>query len=163
MGIEMMTMPQLGESVTEGTLSKWLVGPGDTVNKYDPIAEVMTDKVNAEIPSSFSGKIKELLISEDETVSVGVPICTIEVHQESKVQYENSEVAVAENSPLINHQESTKSARYSPAVLRLSQEHHIDLSRVSGTGAGGRITRKDILNIIENKSILEDKSTASVS
>lgn len=163
MGIETMTMPQLGESVTEGTLSKWLVGPGDTVNKYDPIAEVMTDKVNAEIPSSFSGKIKELLISEDETVSVGVPICTIEVHQESKVQYENSEVAVAENSPLINHQESTKSARYSPAVLRLSQEHHIDLSRVSGTGAGGRITRKDILNIIENKSILEDKSTASVS
>ena len=163
MGIETMIMPQLGESVTEGTLSKWLVGPGDTVNKYDPIAEVMTDKVNAEIPSSFSGKIKELLISEDETVSVGVPICTIEVHQESKVQYENSEVAVAENSPLINHQESTKSARYSPAVLRLSQEHHIDLSRVSGTGAGGRITRKDILNIIENKSILEDKSTASVS
>jgi 2-oxoisovalerate dehydrogenase E2 component (dihydrolipoyl transacylase) len=57
--IQSITMPQLGESVTEGTLSKWLVSIGDHVNKYDPIAEVMTDKVNAEIPSSFSGKIKE--------------------------------------------------------------------------------------------------------
>lgn len=59
MAIEQMTMPQLGESVTEGTISKWLVAPGDKVNKYDPIAEVMTDKVNAEVPSSFTGTITE--------------------------------------------------------------------------------------------------------
>ncbi len=77
-----MTMPQLGESVTEGTISKWLVSPGDHVNKYDPIAEVMTDKVNAEVPSSFSGTIKELLVQEDETVEVGVVICTIDVDGE---------------------------------------------------------------------------------
>jgi 2-oxoisovalerate dehydrogenase E2 component (dihydrolipoyl transacylase) len=61
MAIEQMTMPQLGESVTEGTISKWLVSVGDHVNKYDPIAEVMTDKVNAEVPSSFTGTITELV------------------------------------------------------------------------------------------------------
>ncbi|MED4871873.1 biotin/lipoyl-containing protein, partial [Geobacillus stearothermophilus] len=60
MAIEQLTMPQLGESVTEGTISKWLVSPGDKVNKYDPIAEVITDKVSAEIPSSFAGVIREL-------------------------------------------------------------------------------------------------------
>ena len=158
MGIEMMTMPQLGESVTEGTLSKWLVRPGDTVNKYDPIAEVMTDKVNAEIPSSFSGKIKELMISEEETVSIGVPICTIEVYQNNEVQEEKTNTAITEN---INTLDSK--ARYSPAVLRLSQEHNIDLSRVRGTGAGGRITRKDILKTIESGPIPENKITASVS
>lgn len=63
--IEEMKMPQLGESVTEGTISKWLVSIGDKVNKYDPIAEVMTDKVNAEVPSSYTGVIKELLAEEE--------------------------------------------------------------------------------------------------
>ena len=58
MAVKKMTMPQLGESVTEGTISKWLVAPGERVEKYEPIAEVMTDKVNAEIPSSFSGTIR---------------------------------------------------------------------------------------------------------
>ena len=64
MAIEKIKMPQLGESVTEGTITKWLVTVGDQVNKYDPLAEVMTDKVNAEIPSSFTGIIKELIADE---------------------------------------------------------------------------------------------------
>lgn len=79
MGMEQMKMPQLGESVTEGTISKWLVSAGDHVNKYDPIAEVMTDKVNAEVPSSFTGTIKELVANEGDTLEVGEVICTIEV------------------------------------------------------------------------------------
>ncbi|EPR29683.1 hypothetical protein I656_00635 [Geobacillus sp. WSUCF1] len=70
MAIEQLTMPQLGESVTEGTISKWLVSPGDKVNKYDPIAEVITDKVSAEIPSSFAGVIRELIAKEGETLPV---------------------------------------------------------------------------------------------
>lgn len=78
MAIEQMTMPQLGESVTEGTISKWLVAPGDKVNKYDPIAEVMTDKVNAEVPSSFTGTITELVGEEGQTLQVGEVICKIE-------------------------------------------------------------------------------------
>ena len=79
MTIEQMKMPKLGESVTEGTISKWLVKPGDTVSKYEAIAEVITDKVNAEIPSSFTGVIKELKAAEDETLAVGEVICSIEV------------------------------------------------------------------------------------
>ena len=79
MAIEQIKMPQLGESVTEGTISKWLVSVGDKVNKYDPLAEVMTDKVNAEVPSSFSGVIKELIAEEGETLAVGEMICTIEI------------------------------------------------------------------------------------
>ncbi len=78
MATENITMPKLGESVTEGTIGKWLVQPGDQVNKYDPIAEVMTDKVNAEIPSSFTGTIKELFAHDGDTLAVGEIICTIE-------------------------------------------------------------------------------------
>ena len=79
MTAEQIKMPQLGESVTEGTISKWLVSVGDKVNKYDPLAEVMTDKVNAEIPSSFTGTIKELVAEDGDTLSVGEIICTIEI------------------------------------------------------------------------------------
>lgn len=82
MAREKITMPQLGESVTEGTISKWLVQPGDTVKKYDPLAEVMTDKVNAEVPSSFSGTIKELVAGEGDTLSVGELICYIDTEGE---------------------------------------------------------------------------------
>lgn len=71
MQIQNILMPQLGESVTEGTIEKWLVKPGDKVNKYDPLAEVVTDKVNAEIPSSFSGTIKELIANEGKLYRLG--------------------------------------------------------------------------------------------
>ena len=79
MAIENILMPQLGESVTEGTIEKWLVKPGDTVNKYDPLAEVNTDKVTAEVPSSFTGIIQELIAQEGEALAVGAIICTIEI------------------------------------------------------------------------------------
>ncbi|MGM9926189.1 MAG: dihydrolipoamide acetyltransferase family protein [Bacillus sp. (in: firmicutes)] len=151
MAIETMKMPQLGESVTEGTISKWLVAPGDTVNKYDPIAEVMTDKVNAEIPSSFTGTIVELKAGEDETMPVGVEICTIEVEDDpSRGETPTSSPASNENAISKSAAPSgTAGARYSPAVLKLSQEHGINLASVTGTGAGGRITRKDILRLVE--------------
>jgi len=85
MAIQHITMPQLGESVTEGTIEKWLVQPGDTVKKYDPLAEVVTDKVNAEIPSSFEGVITELLAEEGQTLAVGANVCTIQVAGDSDV------------------------------------------------------------------------------
>lgn len=88
MAVEQMTMPQLGESVTEGTISKWLVSVGDHVNKYDPIAEVMTDKVNAEVPSSFTGTITELVGKEGETLQVGDVICKVETNEEAKPEAE---------------------------------------------------------------------------
>src|SRR5690625_8052938 len=82
-------MPKLGESVTEGTINAWLVAEGDFVNKYDPIAEVMTDKVNAEVPSSYTGTIKEIVVQEGETVAVDDLICYIET---DAVDGEESEV-----------------------------------------------------------------------
>lgn len=154
MAIEQIKMPQLGESVTEGTISKWLVSVGDTVNKYDPLAEVMTDKVNAEVPSSFSGKIVELIASEGETLEVGAIICTIEIEGQDHTPQET----ITKNQPEENVQkpevsDTPNKARYSPAVLKLSGEHGIDLTQVSGSGAGGRITRKDLLAIIESGAV----------
>ncbi|MDP4104335.1 MAG: dihydrolipoamide acetyltransferase family protein [Bacillota bacterium] len=151
MAVEQIKMPQLGESVTEGTISKWLVAVGDKVNKYDPLAEVMTDKVNAEVPSSFSGVIKELMANEGDTLSVGEIFCTIEVGSpkstESQLEESKSEYQ-AEKA--ISVEQMTAKPRYSPAVLRISQEHGIDLAKVRGTGAGGRITRKDLLALIDS-------------
>jgi 2-oxoisovalerate dehydrogenase E2 component (dihydrolipoyl transacylase) len=151
---ELIKMPQLGESVTEGTISKWLVAVGDKVNKYDPLAEVMTDKVNAEVPSSFSGIIKELIAEDGDTLAVGEVICTIEVEggntEETKSVEQKSEVA---ETDAISQSDQSNKARFSPAVLKISQEHGIDLTQVTGTGAGGRITRKDLLKIIESGNI----------
>lgn len=143
-----MTMPQLGESVTEGTISRWLVGPGDTVQKYEPIAEVLTDKVSTEIPSSYTGTIEQLLVDENETVAVGVDICTIVEEGSSEAEESNNEIKT-EQKPISPTREQTKvepsqKSRYSPAVVRLAQEHGLDLTTIPGSGRGGRITRKDV-------------------
>lgn len=152
MPIEQMKMPQLGESVTEGTISSWLVKPGDRVNKYDPIAEVMTDKVNAEVPSSFTGVIKDLIAAEGETLPVGEVMCSIQLAGEpdtsEEAPKEEKNRSEEKSESLIQTDQSNK-ARYSPAVLKLSQEHGINLENVAGSGAGGRITRKDILKAVE--------------
>ncbi|MBC2182057.1 2-oxo acid dehydrogenase subunit E2 [Listeria sp. FSL L7-0233] len=156
MAVEKITMPKLGESVTEGTISSWLVKPGDTVEKYDAIAEVLTDKVTAEIPSSFSGTIKEILAEEDETLEVGEVICTIETadagSSEPVAEVEKAETKAPEKQETkqVKLAEAPASGRFSPAVLRIAGENNIDLSTVVGTGKGGRITRKDLLQVIEN-------------
>ncbi len=167
LAIENITMPQLGESVTEGTIEKWLVKPGDVVSKYDPLAEVNTDKVNAEVPSSFSGTIKELIAEEGQTLAVGEIVCVIET---DAVEAETAEAPVKEepvaketpgapskSAPAVKRPKEEASGRYSPAVLRLSQENEIDLSLVEGTGRGGRITRKDLQAIIDSGEIPQAK------
>jgi 2-oxoisovalerate dehydrogenase E2 component (dihydrolipoyl transacylase) len=141
-------MPQLGESVTEGTISKWLVQAGDTVKKYDPICEVSTDKVNAEVPTSFSGTITELVVAEGETVDVGSLICYIQTEAQTDPA-PPSEVAQVSLSDESGSSEDRK-LRYSPAVLKLAAEYAIDLTQLGGSGAGGRITRKDVLGYIES-------------
>ncbi|AME08205.1 2-oxo acid dehydrogenase subunit E2 [Bacillus siamensis] len=162
MAIEQMAMPQLGESVTEGTISKWLVSPGDQVNKYDPIAEVMTDKVNAEVPSSFTGTITELVGEEGQTLAVGEIICKIETEEtaaEEAPKREEVQNTPADTDSNRAGKDQSNKARYSPAVLRLAGEHGIQLEEVEGTGAGGRITRKDIQKIID--SGMQQKTEAS--
>lgn len=144
-------MPQLGESVTEGTINSWLVKEGDHVNKYDPIADVMTDKVTAEVPSSFTGIIKEIIAKEGETIAVGEPMCYIELEGQKEKKQETAEKKEDTKETVEN--DTSMKTRYSPAVLRLSQEHNIDLSLVEGSGRGGRITRKDLEKIIEDGAI----------
>lgn len=175
MPTEKITMPKLGESVTEGTISKWLVQAGDVVQKYDPIAEVTTDKVNSEIPSSFTGKIMELTANEGDTLEVGEVICVIEAEgagnaqQEPTAPQDKTSVAVSTTPDVLTSSSLTNEAddedapmkkRYSPAVLRLSQEHGINLELVSGTGKGGRITRKDLLQIIDSGEIPQANQSA---
>lgn len=166
MGIEKITMPKLGESVTEGTIEKWLVASGDTVAKYDSLAEVTTDKVTAEVPSSFSGTIKEIIANEGDTIEVGETVCLIEiegdVEEPVQVSAPKAEAPAPAEKPVaerVQQTPKTKSqpaaggkaaGRFSPAVLKMSQENGIDLSQVSGTGREGRITRKDILAFIES-------------
>ncbi|MCE7794350.1 2-oxo acid dehydrogenase subunit E2 [Salipaludibacillus sp. CUR1] len=165
-----ITMPQLGESVTEGTITKWLVAPGDQVNKYDPIAEVMTDKVNAEVPSSYTGTINELIAEEDQTIEVGEVICTMNIEGgeavESKEETGSPAVQQAESTdsgqPESSSSDTSSKKRYSPAVLRLAQENNIDLNQVEGSGRGGRITRKDLMAIIESGDVPgQDTGSAS--
>ena len=173
MAIQNITMPQLGESVTEGTIEKWLVQPGDTVKKYDPLAEVITDKVNAEIPSSFEGVISELLAEEGQTLPVGSVVCSIEIASDSELPPPPPPKKSAVSTAILNagvqkKQETPKPVqtfvqsektvrsdkiRYSPAVLRLAQEHDIMLDQLVGTGEGGRITRKDIQQYINAGTI----------
>lgn len=173
MAIEHITMPQLGESVTEGTIEKWLVKPGDKVNKYDPLAEVNTDKVTAEIPSSFSGTIKEMIAEEGQTLAVGEIICKIETEDGGAGVSKEPIGAASENKPSateplvpntpknsesLKQERGKEAGRYSPAVLRLAQENAIDLSVVEGTGKGGRITRKDLIAIIASGNIPSQSS-----
>lgn len=155
---EKITMPQLGESVTEGTISSWLVKEGEYVNKYDPIAEIMTDKVNAEVPTSFAGTIKEIIAKEGETIAVGDLMCYIETEDSgsttntTSVTDKKEELSSGEAREESSSDQSMKK-RYSPAVLRMAQENNVDLEQVNGTGRGGRITRKDIEKVISTGSI----------
>lgn len=171
MAIESIKMPQLGESVTEGTIEKWLVKPGDHVEKYDSLAEVNTDKVTAEVPSSFSGTIKEILVQEGQTVAVGEIVCTMETEGGSSAS-DQTEAAPAQQEPAnempaegsqkpnspMKKEKGAAAGRYSPAVLRLSQDHGINLADVEGSGRDGRITRKDIQAIIDSGEKPQSKS-----
>lgn len=160
-------MPKLGESVHEGTIEQWLVSVGDTVEEYDPICEVITDKVTAEVPSSYTGTIKEITVNEGETVSVGEIICHMDVEGESSdntseevssnEQPQNDTKQVTENS-LDNKQDENapkNNGRYSPVVFKLASENEINLSQVVGTGFEGRVTKKDIEKAIKEGTAKE--------
>ncbi|AQP54682.1 dihydrolipoamide succinyltransferase [Vagococcus penaei] len=160
MSIQQIKMPHLGESVTEASVVQWLVQPGDTVKRYDPLVEVVSDKVTTEVPSDFDGVVKELLIELDVDVPIGTPFMTLEVEGagesapeeaplvEEKVENVTTKepTAAPVNIPVASKATGENAGRYSPAVMRLAQEKNIDLAQVVGTGKGGRITRKDIIN-----------------
>lgn len=143
-----ITMPQLGETVTEGTVAQWLKKPGDSVEKYESFVEVSTDKVNAEVPSPVSGVLRDVLVKEGETVATGTPIAVIE---EAGAPAEAPKPATpqptrAEAKPSRpNGQVETALRGASPAVRRLARERQVDIRAIKGTGEGGRVTAQDVL------------------
>jgi 2-oxoisovalerate dehydrogenase E2 component (dihydrolipoyl transacylase) len=152
-----ITMPQLGETVTEGTVAQWLKNVGDSVDKYEDFVEVSTDKVNAGVPSPVTGTISELLVKEGETVATGTPIAVIDeagaaapAAQAAPAQTPAQAVGVASPNgakpSVIDSAQAESAARgASPAVRRLAREHHVDVRTIKGTGANGRVTADDIL------------------
>ncbi|MDY8021518.1 dihydrolipoamide acetyltransferase family protein [Paenibacillus polymyxa] len=152
-----VTMPQLAESLVSATIAKWLKQPGETVEQFEPICEVITDKVNAEIPSTLDGIMGDLLAEEGQTVGVGELICRIQTKSAAPASASGA-TPVAPVSQSTVQTQSQQSAgldqsmrgRFSPAVQTLAAEHNVDLSQVPGTGMGGRITRKDVLNYVQH-------------
>ncbi|MDN6631422.1 MAG: 2-oxo acid dehydrogenase subunit E2 [Staphylococcus equorum] len=157
-------MPKLGESVHEGTIEQWLVSVGDTVEEYDPLCEVITDKVTAEVPSSFSGTIKEIIVEEGTTVAVNEVICLVDIGDESQeTNNSNTQQTTESNEPQevasndiddnvnsASHEDKPKNnGRFSPVVFKLASENQIELSEVIGTGFEGRVTKKDIEKVIK--------------
>lgn len=155
-------MPKLGESVHEGTIESWLVDVGDTINEYESLCEVMTDKVTAEVPSTVSGTVSEILVAAGETIAVGTPICRVESSGESNKQQDVQQLTASEEIKNENlEQPSPQPAgqkRYSPVVFKLAAEHNIDLLKVKGTGFEGRITKKDIMQLINHSSTDKEAS-----
>ena len=162
---QIVTMPQLGETVTEGTILRWLVQVGDDVKEDDPILEISTDKVDTEVPSPFTGQVTSLLVEEGETVEVGASLLELngesvsssvreetsnEVETVSEPVEEVVEVKVEEVKSLPVSKSSD--LKLSPVVRKLASENNIDLEQVSGTGSAGRITRKDIESVITSGS-----------
>ncbi|MEK5255913.1 dihydrolipoamide acetyltransferase family protein [Paenibacillus sp. FSL F4-0125] len=149
-------MPQLAESLVSATIGKWLKKPGDPVEQYEPLCELITDKVNAELPSTIDGIMGELLAEEGQVVNVGEVICRIAVPVTTSAAPNVTNTVAANSSNTNAGQNATSTAndsmraRYSPAVQTLAAEHNIDLTLVMGTGMGGRITRKDVLAFIES-------------
>ena len=163
-------LPQVGESVTEGVIGKWLKLVGDRVEKYDLLVEVVTDKVNMEMPSPATGVITHILVEEGATVPMGTVIAEIKVEGEDEAADGGVSVSAAapaevdrvgtllkgvapvgptgSGGPMSADVEvqtpSTTAPRYSPAVQRLAGELGVDLTSVKGTGMGGRVTRKDV-------------------
>jgi len=160
-------MPQLGESITEGTISKWLKKPGDQVKKYEGLVEIITDKVNAEVPSPLTGVLKEIKVKEGATVTVGTEIAVMEETVTAGATQRPTAAApaaapqadaVAVPSPGTGEGQGGGSegrTRLSPAVRALIDEHRIsdaELSRIEGSGIGGRISKKDVEDYVAKRT-----------
>lgn len=170
-------MPKLGESVHEGTIEQWLVSEGDHVDEYEPLCEVVTDKVTAEVPSTISGTITELIATEGETIEINQIICKIQPDDtslnsnqddtnETPSQTQSNSVK-SQSKPSNTNQSSTNSinnGRFSPVVFKIASENDIDLSQVPGTGFEGRVTKKDIETYIQenNQQDLNETPTTQI-
>ncbi|HXP11539.1 MAG TPA: biotin/lipoyl-containing protein, partial [Acidobacteriaceae bacterium] len=146
-------MPQMGESIFEGTITKWLKKPGDTVQQDEPLFEISTDKVDAEIPSPVAGVLSEIKVQAGNTVQINTVVAVISGAAGAKatpnappVPAPSAEEAVAETET--GDTESGERVRSSPLVRKIAKENNLDLRQVPGTGSAGRITKEDILGYL---------------
>jgi 2-oxoglutarate dehydrogenase E2 component (dihydrolipoamide succinyltransferase) len=200
-----VVMPQMGESITEGTVSKWLKAVGDKIEKDEPLLEISTDKVDAEVPSPSAGTLLEIRVQEGETVEVGSIVALVGAEGASSVSSQQSAVSSQTTAPVVEQKAAASSAqsvsmpvvekreieetegrsydydrpnavedanaangqtngelsledlrrtKSSPLVRNIAKEHGIDISRISGSGMSGRVTKKDILEFIETGAAL---------
>jgi pyruvate dehydrogenase E2 component (dihydrolipoamide acetyltransferase) len=170
-----IVMPQMGESIVEGTITKWLKKPGDKVQRDEPLFEISTDKVDAEIPAPASGVLQDIKVSEGTTVQVNTVVGTIAADGESAAAAtkpvgapqpaatpeEKKAPAAPKTAPAQAEEppaptpahEEEDHARSSPLVRKIAREHNVNLSQVSGTGLGGRITKQDIMAFLERSQV----------
>jgi 2-oxoglutarate dehydrogenase E2 component (dihydrolipoamide succinyltransferase) len=172
-----IVMPQMGESIFEGTITKWLKKPGDKVQRDEPLFEISTDKVDAEIPAPAAGILQDIKVAEGATVQVNTVVGTIAVDGESAAPAKSASAAAPAQTapappaapkkdpssskpaapaveskpapPAAQEQEEEDHARSSPLVRKIARENNINLSQVAGTGLGGRITKQDITAFLE--------------
>ena len=135
-------MPQLGESIAEGTVVKWLIPLGGAIEKDQSLLEVETEKVDLEVPSPVTGVLNEILVKSGETVPVGTLLARIDNGSPSEAVTRVGGVVVRPLEPVASEE------HHSPAVRQLAREHGVDLTNVKGTGAGGRVTKKDVLEFV---------------
>ena len=160
-----IVMPQMGESIFEGTITKWLKKPGEKVQRDEPLFEISTDKVDAEIPAPASGVLQEIKVTEGNTVQVNTVVGTIAADGEAAAPAkaappaqpaapkEETKAAPAPAAPAAQEpsddEGDNEQARSSPLVRKIARENNVDLGQVQGSGLGGRITKQD------NKAFLE--------
>lgn len=137
-------MPQLGESVVEGTVAEWLKQPGDFVEEYESIVRVSTDKVDTEIPSPARGVLRQILVPEGATVNAGVTLAVIAAEGPTEAAHTPSATAAPPPAPTPERTNHDHSPHITPVVARMAREHQLDLSRITGSGRDGRITKKDV-------------------
>src|SRR5262249_29900994 len=173
-----VVMPQMGESIVEGTLTKWLKKPGDRVERDEPLFEISTDKVDTEIPSPAAGTLSEVLVEEGKTVGINTVVARIEeggngagpkpkAAEPARAAAPPPQApapsrpappppAPAPPPPPASVEEAPATAEaagpLSPLVRKMARENNIDLSQVSGTGAGGRITKQDVESYLARRS-----------
>ncbi len=147
-----IVMPQLGESIAEGTVVKWLIPQGGAVDKDQPLLEVETEKVALDIPSPATGFLTEILVPEGETVPVGKLLARLDAQAADGIVSRVGGVGVrAIRAQPLGDQ------HYSPAVRQLAREHQIDLAGITGTGEGGRVTKRDLLDYMATRTGSEAK------
>ena len=175
-----VVMPQMGESIFEGTITKWLKKPGDKVQRDEPLFEISTDKVDAEIPAPASGVLQEIKVAEGNTVQVNTvvgvigegngasapapvkaaapaPSAAAPVPPKKEAPAPPSASAPAASAP---EDEEDSDVRSSPLVRKLAREHNVDLAKVNGTGTGGRVTKQDVLSFVANRAAAPDAAPA---